>query len=88
MSSRPVWSTELVPGQAPKLHRESCFDKPKNKKKPKQTNKKTTTKISPELKMWDTGRDTTCGRKIKMVKLYFMSAHVYMCMFTYVWRCT
>ena len=51
LSSRPAWSTELVPGQ-PRLHRETLSQKPKKKKKKKKKRKKKKTKIPiPALQM-------------------------------------
>jgi hypothetical protein len=48
LSSRPAWSTELIPGQ-PELHRETLSQK-QNKNKNKQTNKKQPPKNNPPKK--------------------------------------
>ena len=39
MISTPAWSTKWIPGQAPKLHRETLSQKKKNKTKENKTNK-------------------------------------------------
>jgi hypothetical protein len=44
LSSRPAWSTELVPGQ-PRVHRETLSRKQKQKRKKKEKKKKD---ISPQ----------------------------------------
>jgi hypothetical protein len=44
LSSRPAWSTKLVPGQ-PGLHREMLSQKTKTKTKNKQTKKAITRKL-------------------------------------------
>ena len=46
MSSSPTWSTKQVPGQAPKLHRETLSQKTKAKQK---NTTKTKDKIMPQI---------------------------------------
>ena len=44
LSSSPGWTSEQVPGQTPKLHRETLFRKSEKQNKTKQKNLKETTK--------------------------------------------
>jgi hypothetical protein len=68
LSSRPAWSTELIPGQ-PELHRETMSQKNKNKNKNKQTKQKTKQKQIRTIKNKHKKRE---GNDVGVLKVPFI----------------